>query len=64
MLRDGLNAHLEPSAAPSRSRSKRANGTHQSYVEAIGAGTVKSRLARTNALGETRTHALAGARTA
>jgi RNA polymerase sigma factor for flagellar operon FliA len=63
MLRDGLNAQHEPNPTPAQ-RSKRAGAACDAYAQALGAGTVKSRLARTNALGETRTHALAGARTA
>ena len=55
LIRDGLNAHLEPTAAPSR-RGRRSAVARQSYVEALGAGTVKSRLARTNAQGEMRRH--------
>jgi RNA polymerase sigma factor for flagellar operon FliA len=53
LLRDGINAQTEPgavAAAPS-TRSARAR---QSYYEAVGSGTVRSRLAMTTAEGEMR----------
>ena len=63
MLRDGINAQFEPSPEPTPLR-KRSGAARQAYADALGAGTVKSRLARTNIQGETHSYALAGARIA
>lgn len=61
MLRDGINVHLElvPTTPP---RSKRTAERRQAYADVVGAGSLSSRLARTNARGEVRRPSSAVAR--
>jgi RNA polymerase sigma factor for flagellar operon FliA len=63
MLRDGLNTHLEPTAKTTP-RSKRAGAACDAYAQAIGTGTVKTRLARTNHRGDIHPNTLTAARIA
>ena len=51
MMRDGLNTQLEPTAKQGH-RTKRSGAALHAYAQAIGAGTVNHRLAKTNMLGE------------
>jgi RNA polymerase sigma factor for flagellar operon FliA len=56
ILRDGLNTHLDPTAL-TPARTKRAATTRTHYAQALATGTTKTRLAKTNHNGETRTAA-------